>query len=227
MGRTGWRVAALLAGTLVLSQSMAADKPKADKAAATPAAPASSGQQPTGFGKAKFGMSLAEVWKMYPTARLLGEEEQAGAPVVDGPYIDRILVKDQPVPGFAKPTMVEMRFWKDKLWAVIVYFGDNDPEKSKAYLESKFGNPTSTDGSNPTWVGEKVTSTASYMERWYGTSDVALSKQAQAWFGEMITGNWKGETPEEKAAREKRMAALTPKAGKAANTPKPTAAPAK
>jgi hypothetical protein len=220
----------LLAALLAASQAGAADKkatPAAPAAAtAKPTAPPRAKFEPTGVGNAKFGMSLAEVWKMYPKAKLMGEEEQGGAPVLEGPYIDRLLIKDQKVPGFEKPTTLELRFWNGKLWAVIVYFGDNDAETSRASLLKIFGPQASDDGANDnlTWYGEKANTTATFREKWYGTSDNALSAQARGWFSDMLNGIWKGETPEEKAAREARMAALTPKSAKSkATTPTPGA----
>jgi hypothetical protein len=179
--------------------------------------------EPTGFGTAKFGMSLAEVWKMYPKAKLLGPRDTLGASAVDGPYIDRLALHDQPVPGFAKPTTVELRFWKDKLWAVVVYFGDNDPEACKIYLTQTFGPSASPDPNSPSWPGTKVSTSAVYKQNWYGFSDDAISKEAAAWFGDALKGVWKGETAEEKAAREQRMAALTPHASNPAATSPPSA----
>lgn len=163
-------------------------------------------------------MSLAEVWKMNPTAELLAPSRGLGASALGGPYIDRLALRKQPVPGFDTPTTVELRFWKDQLWGVIIYFGDNDQEKCKAYLAETFGPTTATNPDNPVWEGEKVTTIGVYKQGWYGSSDNALSQQATAWFRDKISGTWRGETPEEKVAREKRMAALTPNSGTAAGT---------
>jgi hypothetical protein len=209
---TGLLQAVAVAAVLVASQASAADQP----APPAPAANATPLYEPTGFGTAKFGMSLAQVWKMYPQARLLRENETLGAAAVGGPYIDRLVLRNQPVPGFAKPTTVELRFWKDQLWGVIVFFGDNDPEQCKAYLAKTFGPTTSRDPDNPVWLGGKVSSTGTYKEHWYGYTDIAMSQEAGAWVKSVMNGTWKGETAEEKAAREKRMAALTPSAAHAA-----------
>lgn len=212
-GTITWLAGALaLAAVLTAGQVSATDQPAPPAAAARPTPL----YEPTGFGTAKFGMSLAEVWKMYPQARLLGEKETLGAAAVGGPYIDRLVLRNQPVPGFAKPTTVELRFWKDQLWGVVVFFGDNDPEQCKAYLARTFGPSTARDLDNPVWLGEKVSSTGTYKEHWYGYTDIAMSREAGAWLKTVMNGTWKGETPEEKAAREKRMAALTPNPGKTA-----------
>src|SRR5262249_46593011 len=202
---------------LVAARVSAADQP-----AAVPNAPPTPLYEPDGYGPAKFGMSLAQVWKMYPQARMLGENESLGAAVVDGPYIDRLVLRDQSVPGFATPTTVELRFWKDKLWAVIVYFGKNDPEQCKAHLAKTFGPSRTRDPDNPVWNGAKVSTTGTYKEHWYGYVDIAMSQEAGAWLKTVLNGTWKGETPEEREAREKRMAALTPGGGAAA-TPVPAA----
>jgi hypothetical protein len=155
---------------------------------------------------------------MYPKAELLGEQESLGAAVLDGPYIERLGLRNQEVPGFAKPTTVELRFWKGKLWGVIVYFGANDGAQAQAYVAKVFGPTTSRDPDMPIWHGEKVTTTGNYKQSWYGYTDDAMSQEAGDWVRAVLKQTWTGETPEEKAERERRMAALTPKAG-AAGTP--------
>ena len=181
-------------------------------------------EEPTGFGTASFGMSLKDVWAMYPKARLLGEKESLGAAVLDGPYIERLALRDQPVPGFPKPTTVELRFWKGKLWGVVVFFGDNDPEVCKAYLAQAYGPTTVRDTSMPLWRGDKVTTTATYKQGWYGYTDNALSQEVSAWLAEALKGSWKRATAEENAERERRMAEVTPQAQKAAAAPATPAA---
>jgi hypothetical protein len=181
--------------------------------------------EPSGFGKAKFGMSLKDVWRMYPQAQLLGEQETLGAAVLDGPYVERLALRNQPVPGFPRPTTVELRFWKGKLWGVVVYFGDNDPEVCKAYLAKEFGPTTSRDANMPIWRGDKVTTTATYNQGWYGYTDDALSQAVSAWLAETLKGSWPGATAEEKAERERLMAEVTPRAENAAAPPVAPAAP--
>lgn len=183
----------------------------ADVVTPRPATP-DDARPPTGFGATKFGMSLAEVWRLYPKAELLGQTEQLGASSVGGPYVDRLALRKQAVVGLDQPTTVELRFWKNQLWTVIVYFGDNDLEHSRAYLLKTFGPPQGTDPNSPTWPGATVTTSATVKQRWYGTSDNGLLKEAAAWFADVLTGKWKDASPAEKAEREQRMAALTPRA---------------
>jgi hypothetical protein len=177
-----------------------------------------------GFGSAKFGMSLKDVWRMYPNARLLGEQETLGAAVLDGPYIERLALRNQPVPGFPRPTTVELRFWKGKLWGVVVFFGDNDPQVCQAYLAKLYGPTTSQDTSMPLWRGDKATTTGTYKQGWYGYTDNALSQEVSAWLAEALKGSWKGATAEEKVERQRRMAEVTPKAEQAAAAPATPAA---
>lgn len=169
--------------------------------------------QPAGFGPAAFGMGLMQVWKLFPLAKLMSGEEQLGAPLVAEPYVDRLELRDQSVTGLDKPTTVELRFWKDQLWSAVVYFGDNDVAQVKAFLEKTFGRPVGSEADHPTWPGPRVTTTAVYSQKWYASSLNDLSQEADAWQGDMLKGTWKGETPEEEAARQRRMRALTPAPG--------------
>jgi hypothetical protein len=220
----------LLAAVLVAHPATAADDatPAAttpQPAATVPPTPEPRAKfEPTGIGKAKFNMSIAEVWKLYPKARLMPKDEQGGAPVVEGPYIDRLWITDQTVPGLPRPATLELRFWNGKLWAVIVYINDNDPKLVQHFLLNTFGEPThhSDQGNIYDWEGDKVSTSATMDQKWYGSTDNQLSKFARAWFSDMLNGIWKGETPQEAATRVARMAELTPKSAKAAKaTPTP------
>lgn len=151
----------------------------------------------TGFEKAPFGSTPEEFKKLYPKAEVLKEGEDLGAPTVGGAYITRLVLKDQPVTGLAKPTTVELRFWKRKLWGVIVYYGDNDDKQVLDMLTKRLGPSGSADPDYPLWERSKTQTAATVKQRWYGINDLPLSKEAQAWFALLLTGQWKGPTQEE------------------------------
>jgi hypothetical protein len=139
--------------------------------------------EPNGFGKAHFGMSPQEVEKLYAgTIRTLGQENLGASPVY-GPRISRQLLPDQKVPGFNQPTNVELRYWDNKLWVVIIYYGQNGLEEVNAALRKEYGKPP-TAASDSMWSGSKVMVNTANRERWYAISDIALSKEAQAVFME-------------------------------------------
>lgn len=209
---------AALAGTLLLVAPVLGAPP-----APSAAQPGTAGYQPDGFGAAKFGMSLGEVWGMYKEARLLPERKSLGAAVLDGPYVERLELDNRTVEGLSKPATVELRFWKGKLWGVIIYFDKTDLEQVKAYLNRHYGPSAAKNPDLPLWRGEKVTTTATLNQGWYGYSDNELSKEATAWIQATMNGSWKHETAEEKAERSARMAALTPRAD--AQVAPPTPAP--
>ena len=183
-----------------------ASAPAAETPAAAVAKPTATGPKKgekadeiTGFDKSAFGSSLADAKKSYPKAEEIPEGKDLGAPTVGGPYIRRLLLTDQKVEGLPKPTMVELRFWKNKLWGVVVYLGDNDEPQVIEILTKRLGPSDSTDTDYPLWVRSKTQTTMERKQRWYGVNDLALSTEAQAWFAKLLHGEWKNATPEELA----------------------------
>lgn len=144
-------------------------------------------KEPTGFGKAKLGMSVAEVKKLYPKMEPLAEGQNLGSPPVGGPYITRYVLREAKVGGLSKPADVELRFWKDKFWLYIVYFGAENAEAVFNALKKEHGAPTGgADGPYPTWVGEKSAVVMERQQGRYTINDNGLSKEAQAWFIDLL-----------------------------------------
>ena len=140
-------------------------------------------KQPTGYGKARFGMTPAEVEKLYKGQVRVLAQENMGATPVTGPNIVRQLLANQRVPGLKEPTNVELRYWKDKLWVVIVYYGQNGNDAVNEALRAEYGAPTIS-AQDSVWQGPKTLVNTSNRERWYAMSDVALSRDAQQAFME-------------------------------------------
>jgi len=140
-----------------------------------------SAQEFTGYGDVTFGASETAAKKRYPAARAVGQLDNLGAPFLGGAHIDRLILDKQSVAGLPKPTTVELRFWKDQLWGVIVYFGDNTDQQVTDLLTKRLGPSQSKDPTRLTWVGTKTQTSATIKQRWYGVTDLALSKEAQAW----------------------------------------------
>ena len=168
--------------------------------------------EPTGFGAAKFGQSVEEVKKALPKVEPL--EGSLGAQAFPSEHLKRFALKGTKVPGLEKPTNVELRFWKDKLWTVIVYFGENPPEQVTAALTKQYGPPAGTPA-NPAWHGERTETLVVNRERYWATTDNALSTDAQAWFREYLTGQ-----------RAEPAAAASPAGTPASATPGGDATPA-
>lgn len=161
--------------------------------------------EPDGFGKARFGLSPAEVAKLYPSAKPL-DKEFLGATPVFSPFIARQHLTEQKVPGLSKPVSVELRYWKDKLWVVIVYFGDNSAEQVEASLRERFGEPMGT-GTGPYWTGEKVSITTAVREKWYSISDNAASAEVRHLFAEEMRKMHRARAPQPKRAQSSAPAA--------------------
>jgi hypothetical protein len=145
---------------------------------ATAAKPQEAAAEPEGFGNAKFKMTPEQAKAALPG--LEETEEDLGAALVGGPYVKRFVLRNHPVPGLQHPTNVEIRFWKDRLWVVIVYFGQNDYPSVVEALEKQLGSTSKGDEKSRVWIGEKTTSVASDREKYYSLADNDLSNEARA-----------------------------------------------
>jgi hypothetical protein len=140
-------------------------------------------KEPAGFDKAKFGMSPAQVQKLYKDRVQPLKDEHLGASPVLSSLVQRQVIRDFKLPGVESPVNVELRYWKEKLWVVIVYYGNNGQETVVESMRKVYG-PPDVSGQDALWRGTKVQINTANRERWYAIADQALSLEAQALFME-------------------------------------------
>lgn len=182
---------------------------------AAPAAAASTALF-AGYGPAAFGTRWEKALPMFPKAEPLDNAANLGSPNVGGPFVHRLLLRDQQVAGLAKPVQVELRFWKKKLWVVQVYWGENRTEDVLAMLNEQLGPSDSAAPNDPLWIKGDVQTTISPKQGWFGSTDLAISGDAQDWLKKLMTGQWREPSRAELDEMEDR----TPVPG----TPEPTPA---
>jgi hypothetical protein len=175
-----------------------------------------------GFAGVKFGTGIEDARKALPPMTPIADDVKMPSASFSSPFLKRFLIKDQKIEGLSSPVDVELRFWKDQLWAFLVYFKETDRQAALDYLEKTYGkHPTGTD-SRPIWRGEKVTLQSMSEGGWFGATDNALSDDARAWFFQALTGNPEGNAPAATAASPGPTgspAAVTPVAGATPATP--------
>jgi hypothetical protein len=138
---------------------------------------------PEGFGTAKFGMTLEQVRQLYPTL--------AKAPVVTSaayfrlPSLTRYWITKVDVPGLRSQCDVEFRFWKNRLWSVVVYYGANAFADVAEKLRREYG-PPSTKSRDPSWAFGSASITTSPGQMWYSLDDNEIGKDVQRGFTETI-----------------------------------------
>ncbi|MBI1817918.1 MAG: hypothetical protein HYR72_23315 [Deltaproteobacteria bacterium] len=135
-----------------------------------------------GFDRLTFDQSIAQVQKVYPHMRKLTTEE-LGAAVALSPFIQRYHQTEVKLRGLSYPVALELRFWKEKLWVIIVYIGGNSADQVQRWLEQRYGKPTTT-APDPVWVGKQTQIVATLKESWIGINDNVLSTEAQTVFME-------------------------------------------
>ncbi len=160
-----------------------------------------------GYGPAAFGTRWDKAQQLFPTAEVLPDGKNLGAPSVGGPFVHRLYLTDQTVEGLPKPVNVELRFWKKNLWVVQVYWGDNSERDVIEMLTKRLGQ--TQDKEHPLWFTDTVQTSAVLKQRTYGSADLALSADAQAWFKKLMHGEWKQPSQTELDEMEQRTPAAT------------------
>jgi len=157
-----------------------------------------------------FGMRVADVRRLHPQLRVVQRPLGAVAPAL--PSIARYVLPNQTVPEHTKLSDIELRFWDDKLWAIIVYFPEGEAEAVGAALRVRYGRPSGASNVSTIWRGETVTLAFVPKQRWYGFTDNRLNQAVETEMAEEV---------ERAVARQRTAAARTPSAAPA---PSPTAA---
>jgi hypothetical protein len=153
-----------------------------------------------GFAGVKFGASIEDARKVLPAMSPLADDVKMPSASFSSPFLKRFLVEGYEIEALSSPVDVELRFWKDQLWAFLVYFKEADRQAALDYLEKTYGKHPSGTDSRPIWRGEKVTLQSMSEGGWFGATDNALSDDARAWFFKALTGNAEGNAASATAA---------------------------
>ncbi|MFN8641986.1 MAG: hypothetical protein U0802_10120 [Candidatus Binatia bacterium] len=134
----------------------------------------------TAFGKAKLGDTTDQVRKVFP--KMKPTTDNLGAQTFPSEHLERFVVTDVVVPETKQKGTLELRFWKGKLWAIIVYDGDGNDQKVIEALTKRMGPPNGTNPAKPGWNGDKSQVFVEAEHHWYSVTENQMSKDAQAWF---------------------------------------------
>jgi hypothetical protein len=143
---------------------------------ATAPAPTPARAVPHGFGKAKFGMTLEQVRRLYP--KLAPAPAITGAAYFPSPNLARYWITKVDVPGLRNRCNVEFHFWNNHLWNVIVHYRTNPFADVMKNLRRAYGPPTS-EVRDPSWALGTATITTSPGQMWYGFDDAKITKDVQ------------------------------------------------
>ena len=164
-----------VAATVGVGRHVAAAPPPDTPAAAAPASTPAP-HVPEGFGKAKFGMTLEQVRQLYPT--LAPAPAATSAAYFRSPNLTRYWMTQVDVPGLQGQCSIELRFWKNQLWSVIVYYGTNAFSDVVENLQRTYGPPT-TKTHDSSWVLGTATITTSPGQMWFSLDDSEIGKDVQ------------------------------------------------
>ena len=184
----------------------------------------------TAYDGAQLGSTPEQVRKAFPKMQVT--TENLGSQPFPSEHMVRYVVRDAKIAEAGKPGTVELRFWTNKLWAVIVYYPPDSKDAVVAALTKRLGPPNGTNPAKPSWQGAKSSVFVETSLNWFAVTDNALSKEAQAWFlanlQRMSQAMQQGQQKAAAASAAAPPAATPAAAAPAAATPAaPAATPAK
>ena len=184
----------------------------------------------TAYDGAQLGSTPEQVRKAFPKMQVT--TENLGSQPFPSEHMVRYVVRDAKIAEAGKPGTVELRFWTNKLWAVIVYYPPDSKDAVVAALTKRLGPPNGTNPAKPSWQGAKSSVFVETSLNWFAVTDNALSKEAQAWFlanlQKMSQAMQQGQQKAAAASAAAPPAATPAAAAPAAATPAaPAATPAK
>ena len=134
----------------------------------------------TAYDGAQLGSTPEQVRKAFPKMEVT--TENLGSQPFPSEHLVRYVVRDAKIAEAGKPGMVELRFWNNKLWAIVVYYPPDTKDAVLAALTKRLGPPNGTNPAKPSWQGAKSSVFVETSLNWFAVTDNALSKEAQAWF---------------------------------------------
>jgi hypothetical protein len=169
-------VFAVLLTLVVLAASAAADK----------------FPEPTGFGKVKFGMSVAEARKLYPKLQPTKGTEEAVAKG-EQPQLVLIYEMDNQSVGPLTRCQVQLRFFTGELYEV----GVRCPDRAKVgqYLQKTYGEPTKSTQNAVFWMGQRSSVSLAPRNGAFGFSDNKRLQAMQSMLFAQLQKMGAGETP--------------------------------
>lgn len=127
--------------------------------------------EPHGFGKARLGMTVAEVKKIYPAMKAMGNPTPEVAALLAVYTLD-----DQSVYGL-KPCTVTFRFNPERLHHISFNCGTD--MKVVTVLEKRFGEPTQGMPNNVFWISDSTTVSLNVKSRNFAFIDKKLNDEFQ------------------------------------------------
>lgn len=141
-----------------------------------------------GFAGVDFGDSIEKATAVLPAMKPLTNDQRMPAASFASPHLRRFVFEGYQLEGVAAPLKVELRFWKDQLWAFLVYFQKDDAAEVLQALAKRYGEHTSGTAERPIWKDGRVTLQTVSNAGWYGATSDAISEDARAWFFKALTG---------------------------------------
>jgi hypothetical protein len=138
---------------------------------------ASAFEEPTGFGKARFGTTPEELLKQYPSASLVARPSPAAGA---GSFnLVSYRLEEQRV-GPLEKCRIEFRFSGARLELYEIQFACPQKEEVSRYLTATFGMPSKTTESTLIWQGSRVAISHVPKGGVFSYGDIERSKAMQA-----------------------------------------------
>ncbi|MBI3783076.1 MAG: hypothetical protein HY270_06725 [Deltaproteobacteria bacterium] len=140
--------------------------------------------EPAGINKARFGMTPAELLKVYPQAKMLPHPTPAQHQAL---ALESYQLTGQKI-GRLKDCRLEMRFFGGHLELYEIQALCPDKDEVTRYLTGTFGMPTRTTDSMLMWTGSKVAINYVPKSGAFSFGDIARARDMQAMLMQALRG---------------------------------------
>jgi hypothetical protein len=146
--------------------------------------------EPTGFGTAKFGMSVDEVRTLYPTLHPSKVTLQAAE---KGKQLIVLYELENQSIGPLHACQVDLRFFKNELFEVQFHCPERD--KAVQYVHKTYGTATKTTPNAVFWTGQQATVSLAPQSGAFGFTDMKRAQTIQAALLAAFSKRRVGQTP--------------------------------
>jgi hypothetical protein len=160
-----------------------------------PACSKKKAEQKDWFSRAQMGMSSAQVREILPDMK---NAEGGEEPHISRTLVERYITTGQAFDGL-QGCRLELRFFDDRLWVILVNYEDNPTEEVERILKERYGEPTLQYGDVARWSGSGLEVILQPKTKSFSFADEAVAEEAaKAFFplhydGEGGTGGHRDE----------------------------------
>jgi hypothetical protein len=121
------------------------------------------------------GMSSAQVREILPDMKTAEGGEE---PLTSRARAERYIITTGQAFDGLQGCRLELRFFDDRLWVILVNYKDNPTEEVERILKERYGEPTHQYGNVARWSGSGLEVILERKAKWFSFADEAVAEEA-------------------------------------------------